>query len=139
MPVDVEDLLKLLGTLSDEANLRVNVKESVKGGLIAGLSTAIGGVLLGPPGLAIGGAFGGCTAAYMANGKFKPLSQILWEMEPDKKRELYDNARIIVNKLHYTDVVMLAALINADVLIKKELIDVVIKYVSGAMKMEILD
>ena len=37
----------------------MTVKESAKGGLLAGGACALGGFLFGPPGLAIGGTLGG--------------------------------------------------------------------------------
>ncbi len=52
--IDLEDLLELLSTLADEAGMQVAVKESLKGGLIAGVVAAAGGLVLGPPGLAVG-------------------------------------------------------------------------------------
>lgn len=54
MPLDVDDVLQLLAQLADDTELRVTVKESLKGGVITGAAAVIGGVLLGPPGLAIG-------------------------------------------------------------------------------------
>ena len=50
-----DEICNIISKLSDESGLRVTVNESVKGGVIAGSACTIGGVLLGPPGLAIGG------------------------------------------------------------------------------------
>ena len=56
MPVDIEDLMQLLSTLASEAGMQVTVKESLKGGLITGVVATAGGVIMGPPGLALGKA-----------------------------------------------------------------------------------
>ena len=52
--MDVEDVMRLLTSISEDANLRVTVKESLKGGVIAGCITAAGGLAAGPVGLAVG-------------------------------------------------------------------------------------
>ena len=57
----------------------MTVKESVKGGAIAGICTMAGGVVGGPAGLAVGGAFGGCLAAYLAQDKFLPVSAVRFD------------------------------------------------------------
>ena len=61
MVIKYEDILKIITTLGDDENLRITVKQSAKGGLIAGVSCAVGGLIAGPPGLAVGGAAGGCS------------------------------------------------------------------------------
>ena len=55
MVIRTDEILCILSKLSDESGLKVTVQESVKGGVVAGTACTIGGVLLGPPGLAIGG------------------------------------------------------------------------------------
>ena len=57
MPVNTREIIDLLCTLAEEERLRVTVRESVKGGLIAGGSAAAGGLLLGPIGIAVGNYF----------------------------------------------------------------------------------
>ena len=54
MPVDVQEVVLLLSSIAEDANMRVTVKETVKGGLIAGGSAMAGGLLLGPVGIAAG-------------------------------------------------------------------------------------
>ena len=54
MPVDIDDLIELLSTLASEAGMQVTVKHSLKGGLITGAVAAAGGIIMGPPGLAVG-------------------------------------------------------------------------------------
>lgn len=52
--IEVDDLIAVLSALASEAGMQVTVKESLKGGVIAGVAAAAGGLVMGPPGLAIG-------------------------------------------------------------------------------------
>nr|CAD7610194.1 unnamed protein product [Timema genevievae] len=53
MPINTRELLNAVSILTDERNMRVTLKESVKAGCITGASTIVGGILMGPPGIAI--------------------------------------------------------------------------------------
>lgn len=70
MPVATGELIKAIAVLADREDVRVSVKQSAKGAIVAGTCCFIGGILLGPPGLAIGGVAGGITAYKMTKGKF---------------------------------------------------------------------
>jgi nicotinamide mononucleotide (NMN) deamidase PncC len=54
MPINSREILNVVTQLTEDRCVRVTVKESVKGGCIAAATTIIGGLMLGPPGLAIG-------------------------------------------------------------------------------------
>lgn len=54
MPVTAEELVRVLAMLAEEEKLRVAVKESLKGGAMAGTGAVIGGFMGGPVGIAIG-------------------------------------------------------------------------------------
>ena len=59
-----------------------------------------GGLVLGPIGLALGGSIGGCLAAYMGQGKFKPLALVIMEDIKDEQRVQMVNAvRAIVDNI----------------------------------------
>lgn len=77
MPINTTEALSLVSQICEEEKLRVCIKESVKGGFIAGGATILGGLLGGPVGLAVGGTVGGCTAAYLSQGKFKSVVSII--------------------------------------------------------------
>jgi len=72
----MEGLLQLLAKLCDERDVQATVTGSMKGGLLAGAATMLGGLTLGPLGLAVGGALGGSIAAWLSQGQFQPLGQV---------------------------------------------------------------
>lgn len=61
MPVNTGEIIELLCTLAEEERLRVTIRESVKGGIIAGGMAMAGGLALGPIGLAVGKYFKCCV------------------------------------------------------------------------------
>lgn len=54
MPVVVEDIMKLLCSISEERKMKAAVKHSGKGALVTGTVAFVGGLVGGPPGLAVG-------------------------------------------------------------------------------------
>ncbi|KAK2088092.1 hypothetical protein P7K49_033999 [Saguinus oedipus] len=61
MTIVVEDIMKLLCSLSGERKMKAAVKHSGKGALVTGAVAFVGGLVGGPPGLAVGcpGSHGG--------------------------------------------------------------------------------
>lgn len=58
--LQVDDVIELLSILADESNLRVTVKESLKGGLVTGIGALLGGLVGGKTGLLLGKHFVTC-------------------------------------------------------------------------------
>lgn len=54
MPSRMDDVMRLCGNLSANQQIKVAVKNSGKGAAVAGGTAFIGGLLAGPPGLAVG-------------------------------------------------------------------------------------
>jgi hypothetical protein len=54
MAINTRHILDIVSELGEDNQVRVTVKESLKGAGIAATTTAVGGVLLGPVGLAVG-------------------------------------------------------------------------------------
>lgn len=54
MPINSSELLSVVAQLTEDRHVRATVRESLKGGCIAATTTVVGGLLLGPAGLAVG-------------------------------------------------------------------------------------
>ena len=54
MPINTTELLNVVSKLTKDKQVRVTVTESLKGGLTTGAAATVGGILLGPIGLAVG-------------------------------------------------------------------------------------
>lgn len=72
MPINAKEFLDGVAIIADNHNVRVTLKQSGKGAIICGVCCFIGGVIAGPPGLAVGGTVGGITAYRMSSSKYPP-------------------------------------------------------------------
>lgn len=137
MPVSVTDLQRVMAILADEDQLKVTVKSSGYGGLIAGITTTIGGLVAGPPGLLVGGALGGALA-YSSAGNFKPVSQVLKDMNAHDRQLLYDNMRDIIDNLQIDDYLALMAFLSGGpgLLIRQELMDRLGSFLRDQMRLQ---
>nr|XP_035138373.1 protein C19orf12-like [Callithrix jacchus] len=111
MTIMVEDIMKLLSSLSRERKMKVAVKHSGQGALVTGAVAFIGGLVGGPPGLAIGEAVRGLLGAWVTSGQFKPIPQIIMELPPAEQQRLFNEATAIIRHLKWTDAVQLTMLV----------------------------
>ena len=119
MVIRTDEMIHIVTTLSDDSGLKVTINESVKGGLITGTACTVGGLILGPVGLALGGAVGGFVAYILGDGKFKPVSNvIMYDMRDEDRQKLATAVRNIIADLDAADAVQLMVLINGNAALK---------------------
>lgn len=139
MPLDTAEVMKVLGTLSDEENLKVAVKESAKGGLLAGATTTLGGLLLGPPGLVVGGVTGGFLAYFLSQNKFRSVAEVLQsELTSTQQQQLANSVARIVSSVDMTDVARLTALVMGNSSVRALVLREVISFVKNEVQLEVL-
>ncbi|XP_039736702.1 protein C19orf12 homolog isoform X2 [Pteropus medius] len=137
MPVAMEDVMKLLCSISGDRKMKAAVKHSGRGALLTGTVAFVGGLVGGPPGLAVGGAVGGLLGAWMTSGQFKPIPQILMELPPAEQQRLFDKAMAIVRHLEWTDAVQLTALVMGSEALQQQLVTMLANYVTKELRAEV--
>ena len=137
MPISVVDLQRVLAILAEEDELKVTVKSSAYGGIIAGLTTTVGGILAGPPGLLLGGAIGGALA-YNTSGNFKPVSQVISSMNAHERKLLYDTMKDIIDNLAIDDCLALLAFLSdgPGVLVRQQVMDRLVAFLRDQMRLQ---
>ncbi|XP_069314484.1 protein C19orf12 homolog isoform X1 [Eulemur rufifrons] len=137
MPVMVDDIMKLLCSISEQRKMKAAVKHSGKGALVTGAVAFVGGLVGGPPGLAVGGAVGGLLGAWMASGEFKSVPQIIMELPPAEQQRLFNEATAIVRHLDWTDAVQLTALVMGSEALQQQLLAMLVTYVTKELRAEV--
>jgi len=131
MVLAYNDIMELLRVLSEDRNLRVTVTESGKGALVAGSVAGLGGLVLGPIGLAIGGSVGGCLAAYMGQGKFKPLAMVIMEdIKEEQRVQMVNAVRGIVDNLDAGDAMTLIAVVTSNEGLRNRVVTEMVTFLS---------
>lgn len=82
---------------------------------------------------------GSLAGAWMTTGNFKPLHEVLQEMDPGKRRAIYDAFHEILVGLDYNDVNTLILLASSNDVVRAQMIGGLKNYVNGTMQMQIVD
>jgi len=131
MVLAYEDIMEVVRLLCEERNMTITVKESGKGALVTGGIAGLGGLILGPIGLAVGGAVGGSLAAWMAQDKFKPLVQVIMEdMRSDQRERMIECLRKVLSQIEPTDALALVAMVQGNQALKARLATEMVTFLS---------
>ncbi|XP_058010779.1 protein C19orf12 homolog isoform X3 [Ahaetulla prasina] len=136
-PVKVRAVMQLLCRVSENRKMKAAFKHSGRGALVAGVTAFLGGLMAGPPGIAVGGAVGGLLGAWMASGQFKPIPQIILELPPAEQQRLYKDVCAIIQNLDWTDIAQLTAFVMASGSLQEKLLGVLTSYIINELRGEI--
>ncbi|XP_062405727.1 protein C19orf12 homolog [Sardina pilchardus] len=137
MPSRMDDVMGLCCKLSGNQQIKVALKNSSKGAAVAGGTAFIGGLLGGPPGLAVGGAVGGLLGCWMTSGQFKPLPQILLELPPNQQQKLYSDIMSVLGSLDWTDVAQLTALVMGNATLQQQVVAALLSFATNELKAQV--
>ncbi|XP_036131751.1 protein C19orf12 homolog isoform X2 [Molossus molossus] len=137
MPLAVEEVMRLLCSLSEAKQMKAAVKQSGRGALVAGTVAFVGGLVGGPPGIAVGGAVGGLLGAWMTSGQFKPVPQILMELPPAEQEKLFRQVNAILSDLDWTDAVQVTMLVMGSEALQQRLLTMLVGYVTKELHAEV--
>ena len=132
MVLSYQDIMEVIRILCEDQSLAVTVKESGKGALVTGGVAGLGGLVLGPMGLALGGAVGGALAAWIAQDKFKPLLQVIMEdMREEQRMKMVDSLRNVLTNIEPTDALTLVAVVQGNQALKTRLAQEMVTFLSS--------
>ncbi|NWZ34749.1 CS012 protein, partial [Brachypodius atriceps] len=136
MPIRADDVMALLSHLATVKGMKAAVSHSGRGALVTGASAFVGGILGGPPGIAVGGAVGGLLG-WITSGQFKSVPQILMELPAAEKQKLCAEATAVVKNIHWTDAAQLIAVVMANSSLTDKVLGVLTTYLTNELKAQI--
>ncbi|XP_037102954.1 protein C19orf12 homolog isoform X1 [Syngnathus acus] len=132
----VDDVMRLCCDISAHEQIKVAVKGSAQGAFVAGGGAFVGGLLGGPPGIAVGGVLGSLMAGWLASGQFRPLAQILTELPPAQRDRLYEDVSAVLAGLNWTDAAQLVALVTGNATLQQQVLAALLNYVTKELRAE---
>ncbi|CAD6227524.1 GSCOCG00001207001-RA-CDS [Cotesia congregata] len=120
-------LMNVICEISEIKSMKVAVKSSLQSGIVVGTAAAVGGLLLGPRGIAIGSILGGLGTSFAMEGQFKPVPEILKnDLTEKQKNELMKAVR---NLLTAKNIMTLSMLIT-----EKGVLEALVKLIRNLLK-----
>nr|XP_006008747.1 PREDICTED: protein C19orf12 homolog [Latimeria chalumnae] len=124
MPLRVDDVMRLLCHLSEERSIRAAVKHSARGAMVAGATAFVGGLMGGPPGLAVG-------------KHLILLPQIIMELPPIQQQKLYNEVVAVMRDLDWTDSTHLIALVMGNSVLQQQIVATLVSYVTRELSAQV--
>ncbi|XP_036922310.1 protein C19orf12 homolog [Sturnira hondurensis] len=137
MPVSKRDVMRLLCSISDQKKMIVPVQPSNKSARLAVTGALIGAFLAGPPGLAVGGVFGGLLGAGMMEEPFKPVYKIVLQLSQDRQQKLFDKVKAVIWNLDWIENVELMDLVMRSERLQQQLVDVLVDFIQTELKTDV--
>lgn len=73
----------------------------------------------------------------MTSGQFKPLPQIIMELNPQQQQKLYDDLMAILGEIQWTDLAQLTALVMGNTTLKHQLTAALLGYITKELQAEV--
>ncbi|KAM7423580.1 hypothetical protein PAMA_000096 [Pampus argenteus] len=133
----MDDIMRLCCEISAHDQIKVAVKNSTTGAIAAGGAAFVGGMLGGPPGIAVGATVGGLLGSWLTSGQFKPLPQILMELTPAQQQRLYSDVVAVLGNLNWMDAAQLITLVMGNVTLQQKVTSALLNYVVKELKADV--
>ncbi|XP_050534643.1 protein C19orf12-like [Daktulosphaira vitifoliae] len=130
------NVLLVIGDLFEKENIKVCAKESMKGGLITGITAMIGGLLGGKTGLIAGGLLGTAAAASLAPN-YKSLIDVIQDLDYDEQKRMVDTIQKALDSINIQDVAKFAIALATSSSIKQIVIRETINFVQNELSLAI--
>ncbi|KAF5273104.1 hypothetical protein FQA39_LY07594 [Lamprigera yunnana] len=138
MPINNQELVNVAVELSQSEDLKVSLVESGKGACIAGGGALVGGLLGGPPGLAIGGILGSVFGAWKGSGKYKPVVLVIRDMDSQQQARLATSLMKAFEDIQIEDAAKLLALLLRNDALKILVIQELAKFIKNETGLSIM-
>ncbi|XP_045674665.1 protein C19orf12-like [Phyllostomus hastatus] len=132
----VENVVSMLGFISDERNMRVPVQRSKKTAGLAVTGALLGVLLGGAPGMAVGSALGGLVGAGISK-PCKPVSEIIQQLSHNQKQKLLDKVKAVICNVDRMDKADLMVLVMRSERLQQQLADVLVGFIETELKTKV--
>ncbi|XP_054426209.1 protein C19orf12 homolog [Pteronotus mesoamericanus] len=137
MPVAMQDVMRMLCSISEKKKMLVAVEPSNRCRRLAIGGAILGALLGGPPGLAVGGTLGGLLGKAMTDDPFKPVHKILLVLSQDQRRKLFDRVKAIIWNLRWINNMELMELVMRSESLQQQLADMLVDFLKTELTVDV--